>query len=554
MNAAVSDLNSFAARWASYMASSLTGGMAALLIAAVLTWLLRRRLPPQVLCVLWLLVLVRVAAPFTVGIPVLDAVAVAPAAGGIVGAASAMDEEGPVAQAGVAAADIPRGGLSAAAIVLLLWAAGAGAGLARLAWIAVRTGRVIRMSRLAETNELPVDVDSIRAAMGLRPGVPVRITNHLTSPAVAGMWSPVLLVPEGLAAVLTAAQWRWTVAHELLHIRRGDLWVQTIQSLMKSVFFFHPAVWVAGRVLDARREEICDAGATALTNSAPQETAAGFVTLLEWAGHPRHASPLAILGIRSSHRHARHRLQQMLAGVKINPRRRTPWALLLLPAAALLLLLPGIRPVRAAGSASQGLTASGHDRTRVSGTGGDHAQDRIRELESRVAELEKELQGKTRRSALRENAQAAARERAARDAVAFTKDELHEMEVIYQQAKKQPAFDQVAAAMQPLFERFAGSNRAGCAALYIGRGLAGTDRQRWLEYAIANASDCLFLDGTSVGGLGRVLLAADHAAAGNTPEAARLLAEVRAGFADGIDFDGVPLTDLADTIAVRTQW
>lgn len=37
-----------------------------------------------------------------------------------------------------------------------------------------------------------------------------------------------------------------------------------------------------------------------------------------------------------------------------------------------------------------------------------------------------------------------------------------------QEAKKKPASDQVAAAMHPLFARFAGSNRAGCAAHYIG--------------------------------------------------------------------------------------
>src|SRR5687767_11798172 len=118
MSAALSHLNSFAARWTSFMAESLTGGMAALLIAAVLTWLLRRRVPSQALCVLWLLVLVRVAVPFTVGIPVLDPVAVPPAADAMGGAVSGVNEEGPAAPASGAPAVVP-GKLSAAAILLL---------------------------------------------------------------------------------------------------------------------------------------------------------------------------------------------------------------------------------------------------------------------------------------------------------------------------------------------------------------------------------------------------------------------------------------------------
>jgi cell division septum initiation protein DivIVA len=405
--------------------------------------------------------------------------------------------------------------------------------------VAVRTRRIVEEARPVLPGELPVDVDALAAEAGWRHPVQVKISPSVTSPAAAGLWSPVLLLPEGLSGKLTPGQWRWTLAHELLHLRRGDLWVQVYQTLMKVVFFFHPAVWLAGRELDARREQLCDAGARALTNVPPQECAEGFLTLLEMAGRFRTASLVAV-GMSGGHRRARNRLQQLLSGASMGARRFTPWAALVI---AGLLLLPGFRAVREnKGSGKIPVTAGVRESSEPIPP---DARDRIQRLESRVAELEKQLQEKSKSGAMRDNARAAAKLRAAKDEESFTADQLHEMEMIYQEARKKPSFDEVTEAMQPLFERFPGTNRAGCAALYIARNCQGEARERWLQYTITQGSDCLFLDGTSAGGLARVLLAADRIAAGQKAEAGRLLSEVRTAYAGGIDFEGTPLVDLA---------
>jgi hypothetical protein len=313
---------------------------------------------------------------------------------------------------------------------------------------------------------------------------------------------------------------------------------------MKVFFFFHPAVWLAGRELDVRREQLCDAGARTLTKVPPEECAEGFLTLLEMAGK-RRAVPLTAVGMSGAHRRARVRLQQLLSGVTTEARRFTPWTALILTG---LLLLPGFRAV-CARKAENPVTASipAHAEA-ITESVPAGARDRIQQLESRVAELEKQLQSKSKSEILRENARAAARRRAAQDEVNFTADQLHEMEMIYQAARKEPSFAEVAAAMQPLFDRFPGTNRAGCAALYIARNSQGNDRESWLQYTIRHGSDCQFLDGTSAGGLARVLLAADRLAAGQTESASQLLAEVRTTYADGIDFEGTSLVDLAENL------
>lgn len=537
----VNGINSIAARWEAYISESFFSGMIALALAWILSRLFQRRVAAWVVCLLWVLVLVRVALPFKVSVPVPEAAEVM--IPGNPAALPDMHEEaaGPVHLSTVSGGAAPV--LSTQGILFLVWAAGASAGLAWLVVLTVRTRRIVRNARPLAPGGIPVDAGAIAAGAGLRRPVEIKVSPLVKSPAAAGLWSPVLLLPEGLSGRLTPAQWRWTLAHEFLHLRRGDLWVQVFQSVMKALFFFHPAVWLAGRELDARREELCDAGARTLTGISPQECAEGFLTLLEAAGRGR-AVPLAALAMSGNHRRAKHRLQKLLAGAATEARRFTPWAALIIAA---LLLLPGFRAVKNSKFFSpEKSTGFTQDRTASTGLTAETG-DRIRRLESRIADLEKQLQGKSRLDTMRENARTAARLRAAKDEANYAADELHEMEVIYQEARKQTSFDRVAAAMQPLFDRFPGSNRTGCAAVYLANKSQGDERERLLQYAIEHGSDCQFLDGTSVGGLARVLLASDRMAAGRD-DAGPLLAEVRASFSEGIDFEGRPLIDLVERL------
>lgn len=568
----INSLNALSSRWAVYVFESLTGGLVALALAAILTFLLRRRVTASLLCILWLLVLVRTAVPFTVGIPVpaaLETPRFQPASLHL----NADPYQAPAMEEGLVAADVqsshyrtaPAPRLAWTAGVFLLWAAVAGAGLARLLLISRRTRQLVHSARPATPGELPGDTASLGAALGLRRPIPVRFSAQLSSPAVAGLLRPVLLVPEGLGAQLSPAQWQWAAAHELLHIRRGDLWAGAFAALMKALFFFHPAVWIACRKMDTLREEACDAGAAALVETGPRETAEGFLKMLEWSSSQTRRPALAMLAMSRGHRDARHRLGNLLSGVKCDPRLLAPWALVLLPVAGCLLLVgPGLRPepVHARGgiesqtantsttllpAATPVAPAAAHSAP-VQPTG-----TRIVELESRVADLEQQLRAKTRLDTLRENAKSLARARVARDTQIFTADQIHEIEVIYQEAKKLPTFTAVAEAMQPLFDRFPGSNRTGCAALYVGRQCEGAAREQWLRYAIERSSDCLFLDGTSVGGLARVLLAEDCFETGSPAEAVRLLGEVRTAYPQGIDFEGTPLIELADRVEASAR-
>lgn len=168
-------------------------------------------------------------------------------------------------------------------------------------------------------------------------------------------------------------------------------------------------------------------------------------------------------------------------------------------------------------------------------------------LEERVAQLEARLQARTARERMLEANLKRARERADQDRQSLTADQLTGLESSYQLAKNEPDGDRQREALRQLIEHSGGSNRAGCAALRLARLGSGPEREHWLQEAIRNHSDTWFLDGTSVGAMARLLLAAEWAHAGRHAEAAVLRREIEEQFPGATDHDGLPVLEALRT-------
>ena len=110
----------------------------------------------------------------------------------------------------------------------------------------------------------------------MRRAVPILASPAVASPAVWGLVRPRLIVPAGLTERLTPGQWRWVLLHELAHIRRGDLWIATLQRLVQVAYFFHPAVWLASRMIDVQREYACDDAGPGRRRPAPPRLRRGI--------------------------------------------------------------------------------------------------------------------------------------------------------------------------------------------------------------------------------------------------------------------------------------
>lgn len=135
--------------------------------------------------------------------------------------------------------------LSPLAILLAVWALGAAMVLARLGLGLVRARRLVRVARFVET----LDVDG-------RP-VEVRVSAAIETPAVTGLFVPVVLLPHD-AETWTAERRRVVLAHEIAHITNGDCLASAIAQLAVALHWFDPLAWLAARRLRIERELAAD--------------------------------------------------------------------------------------------------------------------------------------------------------------------------------------------------------------------------------------------------------------------------------------------------------
>ena len=71
------------------------------------------------------------------------------------------------------------------------------------------------------------------------------------------------------------------LAHELLHIRRGDLRTGTLQAIVQSLWWFHPAVWLSNRWLSREAERCCDEQVIAELGCSPARYARSLLSVIE---------------------------------------------------------------------------------------------------------------------------------------------------------------------------------------------------------------------------------------------------------------------------------
>jgi beta-lactamase regulating signal transducer with metallopeptidase domain/HEAT repeat protein len=84
------------------------------------------------------------------------------------------------------------------------------------------------------------------------------VSSRVTAPIVFGHVKPVVLVPAAVLAGLSPSQLDAILAHELAHVRRHDYLVNLLQTVIETIFFYHPAVWWVSRQVRQAREECCD--------------------------------------------------------------------------------------------------------------------------------------------------------------------------------------------------------------------------------------------------------------------------------------------------------
>jgi beta-lactamase regulating signal transducer with metallopeptidase domain len=94
----------------------------------------------------------------------------------------------------------------------------------------------------------------------LQTALPVRLTQRTVFPALIGLFSPTIILPQSLLAQLSPVELEAVLAHETVHWRHRDMLWSLPHRLVELLFWFYPPIWWLGRKLNEERERACDEG------------------------------------------------------------------------------------------------------------------------------------------------------------------------------------------------------------------------------------------------------------------------------------------------------
>ncbi len=155
--------------------------------------------------------------------------------------------------------------------------------------------RLTKSSRPAQDYELLKMVRKLTIDTGMLKQIGVRISEHVSIPAVIGFFKPFILLPASMLTCLSPSQIESIILHELYHIRRNDHFINFLQQVFEIALFYHPAVWVINSAMRQERENCVDEWVVAKTRE-PHDYANALL-LLEESRH--HQNKLAVAATQS---------------------------------------------------------------------------------------------------------------------------------------------------------------------------------------------------------------------------------------------------------------
>lgn len=187
----------------------------------------------------------------------------------------------------------------------LVWAIGAAGFAGAAAFSYLRFRRSLRGARVVENGDLLALAHEAAEEMGRRRLPVILETSRVTTPALFGLLRPRLLLPEQMTA--SREELRLIFLHEFAHLRRFDVALNTVATLLQIAHWFNPLLWLAFRAMRHDRELATDA--LALSHSTPADRRLYGETLLRLV---EGAEPRPVIGMIDTSRNLKERLLHIL--------------------------------------------------------------------------------------------------------------------------------------------------------------------------------------------------------------------------------------------------
>lgn len=202
--------------------------------------------------------------------PVLERIEVAVAAESTPAIATPVHEFTTLNAAEPAGASLLEATLAQAPLILTsVWLVG----------VALWLGRSFYQQRqfleLIEADSEPADPNTVQETvriakqLGLKRVPDVRASLLCSGPLVTGLKNPVILLPMWFEEDYDAAERRDAIVHELMHLKRRDLWAFQAARIIAATQWFNPLAYMALRAFRTDQEAACDADVIARAKLSP---------------------------------------------------------------------------------------------------------------------------------------------------------------------------------------------------------------------------------------------------------------------------------------------
>jgi len=337
MEGCVTFFNSIGKLFVEYAGSMLIQSGVLILVLLVLDVVLRRRVRAVFRYCMWMLVLVKLILPVTLSSPTGAGYWVGdklyPAAERQTAVEEAVEPMGEAGSAEVRVEAVPsivstsqsvsavpsNFDIAAEPTVSLSWQ-----GFALLAWLAAVLVMILLLVQraffvrglVAQSGSAGAEMLSIfeqcQDQIGFRGRTRLKSSQAVTSPSVCGLFRPTILIPQGLVGQLKPQHLKSILLHELAHIKRGDLWVSLVQTMLQIVYFYNPLLWVANAVIRRVREQAVDEMVLVAMSDEAEDYPGTLLNISKLAFN-RPALSLRLIGVVESKKALVNRIKHILS-------------------------------------------------------------------------------------------------------------------------------------------------------------------------------------------------------------------------------------------------
>jgi len=188
-------------------------------------------------------------------------------------------------------------------------------------------------------------LEQCRRQIGIRRNIELKLTGNSLSPAVCGLFKPVILMPADLLEKLSREKLKAVLIHELAHIKRADIWVNLLQTMLQIAYFYNPLVWIANAMVRSVREQAVDEMVLVAFGGESKSYSNVLIDIAEMV-FSKPGFGLRLIGVVESKKALQGRITHMLNRRLPKSSRLGVWGLLVIVIFGIVILPMGCSPVQ----------------------------------------------------------------------------------------------------------------------------------------------------------------------------------------------------------------